>query len=210
MQAIESLIREHQTISRLADALETFAVRLERGSGVDGPDLARFAAAFTEFAECIHHEKEENILLPLLSRRGSRWETGVLPAVRRQHRQETYLIDVLRQAGERAGTWSSEDRRHIVATAKGLVEFQRSHHMLESTQLFPLLPHFLDEQDQSQLREALEKFDHLHEQRVLAAQAQIDALAARYAPQGAEYRPDTWLCAPEAAESSERGLGQEE
>src|SRR5262245_42397572 len=136
MKAIESLVREHQTIARLADALEAYAGRIERGRSVDEADLSRFAAAFSEFAECIHHEKEEGILLPLLARHGSRWETGVLPEVRRQHRQETYLIDVLRQAGERAPDWNNEERRHIVAAVKGLVDFQRSHHGLESTQLF--------------------------------------------------------------------------
>jgi len=139
MKAVESLIGEHQLIARLADALELYARQTKQGRPTDATHLALFAAAFSDFAECIHHEKEENILLPMLSRHGVRWDDGALPAVRREHRQETYLIDVLRQAGERAACWSNEDRRQIVAAAQALVDFQRNHHALESRELFPLV-----------------------------------------------------------------------
>jgi len=106
MKAVASLIREHQVIGGLADALESYAQHTRQGGVPDAADLGRFAAAFTDLAERIHHEKEENILLPLLVRHGVHWEDGALPAVRREHRQEAYLIDVLRQAGARAGSWN--------------------------------------------------------------------------------------------------------
>jgi hemerythrin-like domain-containing protein len=139
MKAVESLILEHQLIARLADALETYAQQTGEGRPPDAAHLRLFAAAFTDFAECIHHEKEESILLPMLVRHGVRWDTGALPCVRRDHRQETYLIEVLRQAGERAVSWHAEERRHIAAAAQALVDSQRHHHALETSALFPLL-----------------------------------------------------------------------
>jgi len=185
MNAVESLIREHQLIARLSDALEAYARQTQQGRPPDPTHLGRFAAAFTDFAECIHHEKEENILLPMLSRHGVRWDHGALPAVRRQHRQEAYLIDVLRQAGERAGSWHNEDRRHIAASALALVEFQRQHHLLESVELLPLIATHLDEAQLAQLREALDKFDREHERRRTSTQEQIEELIAHYAPPSA-------------------------
>lgn len=182
MKAIETLIREHQSIGRLVDALEAYARRIKQVRGGDASDLAEFAAVFTEFAECLHHEKEESILLPALARSGVRWEVGALPAVRREHRQEAYLIDVLRQAGERAYSWNAEDRRHIAAAAQALVEFQRSHHALESSELFPLVPRQLGEPQLSELQAALELFDQRHEQRRSTALERMDVLVARYAP----------------------------
>lgn len=182
MKAIETLVREHQSIGRLVDALEAYAHRIKQVSGGDASDLAEFAAVFTEFAECLHHEKEESILLPVLARSGVRWEMGTLPAIRREHRQEAYLIDVLRQAGERANCWNAEDRRHIAAAAQALVEFQRSHHALETAALFPLVPKRLNEQQRSELQAALELFDQRHEQRRSAALERLDALVARHAP----------------------------
>ena len=67
MKAIKSLIAEHQIIDRVSAALDGYAERLQQGKPVEEADLARFAQVFTDFAECIHHEKEENILLPMLS-----------------------------------------------------------------------------------------------------------------------------------------------
>jgi hemerythrin-like domain-containing protein len=182
MKAVESLIREHQVIGGLADALESYAQHTRQGPPPEAADLARFAAAFTELAERIHHEKEENILLPLLVRHGVHWEDGALPAVRREHRQETYLIEVLRQAGARAGSWNHEDRRHVAASAQALADFQRMHHALESSQLFPLIATRLDASALAELQSALEKFDREHANLRATAIARAEALSELYRP----------------------------
>lgn len=182
MEAIKSLIVEHQQIGRLVDALEVYARRTKLGQADEAPYLAEFAAVFIELGECLHHEKEEGILLPTLSRHGVRWDEGALPAVRREHRQEAYLVDVLRQAGERAASWSNEDRRHIAAAAQALVEFQRSHHALESTLLFPLVEQRLSAEERAALQGALERFDLAHAEQREAAFQRLQALVTRYAP----------------------------
>lgn len=182
MKAVESLIREHQVIGRLADALEAYAEHTKQGRPPAAEDLGRFAAVFTDYAERIHHEKEESILLPILVRHGAHWDDGALPVVRREHRQESYLIDVLRQAGERAGSWNHEDRRHIAASAQALVDFQRQHHQLESSELFPLLPARLDATALKGLQSALEKFDREHDALLADALARAEDLIGRYGP----------------------------
>src|SRR6187397_656292 len=183
MTAVESLITEHQVIARVATALEAYAHRLQDDRASEAADLRRFADVFKDFAECIHHEKEENILLPVLSRHGCSWDSGVLPSVRREHRQETYLIEVLRHAAERAASWSDEDRRHVVAAAHALVEFQRNHHLLESAQLFPEVARRLSERELATLQAELDRFDHEHEQRRSSSLLLAEALIERYAPE---------------------------
>jgi hemerythrin-like domain-containing protein len=182
MKAVESLIREHQVIARVADALETYAHQTKDGRPPDAADLGRFAGVFIDLAERIHHEKEENILLPVLVRHGVDWNHGALPEIRREHRQETYLIDVLRQAGERAGSWNHEDRRRIAAGAQALVDFQRKHHALESAQLFPLLDSWLDAPALAALQQAIEKFDAEHEALRTDVWSRAFALIDRYGP----------------------------
>jgi hemerythrin-like domain-containing protein len=182
MEAIRSLIVEHQQIGHLVDALEVYARRTKLGQSDEAPCLAEFAAVFIELGECMHHEKEEGILLPTLVRHGVRWDEGALPAVRREHRQEAYLIDVLRQAGERATSWNDEDRRHIAAAAQALVEFQRNHHALESTHVFPLVDQRLSVEERATLQAALERFDLAHAEQREAALLRLQALVARYAP----------------------------
>jgi hemerythrin-like domain-containing protein len=137
---------------------------------VDARDLSGFAQAFSDFAEHIHHEKEESILLPLLVHHGFEWESGVLADVRGEHRHEQYLVDVLSQVGERAGSWSNEDRRQISAAAMALVEFQRNHHHRENNELFPEVLVRLSVDALRQLQTQLEKFDEdPHHQKFRAA-----------------------------------------
>jgi acetoin utilization protein AcuB len=137
---LASLIREHALIGPLAEALAHFAhcmtSRAQEPSG-ERAELEQFARVFKDFADCVHHEKEETVLLPFLSRHGYAWSDGPLEDVRRDHRQERHLIDVLYQAASRDGAWSPEDRRRIVATAVALAEFQREHLLKENTILFP-------------------------------------------------------------------------
>lgn len=159
MKALASLIREHQLIARLVGALEGYALRLKEERPVEASDLAAFATVFTELADDIHHEKEESVLLPFLSRHGFDWNTGVLSTVREEHQHERYLTDVLCHLGERPTNWNNEDRRHVAATASALVDFQRRHHHLENTELFPEVITRLSEQGLAQLEAELEKFD---------------------------------------------------
>jgi hemerythrin-like domain-containing protein len=159
MNALASLIHEHRVISRLIQALEVYANCLRLDWQVEPVDLVGFARAFREFADELHHEKEEGILLPILARNGLAWEDGVLPEVRRDHRHERYLIDVLCHAAARQGSWSNEDRRVISATALALVEFQREHLHMENTKLFPEVPKRLGPEVLEQLATALARFD---------------------------------------------------
>ena len=213
MIALTSLIREHRIIARLVDALAAYAERLKQSSYVDPGDLVHFARAFREFTDEIHHEKEEGILLPILARNGFAWEKGVLPEVRRDHRQERYLIDVLCQAGVREGEWSQEERRCVVATALALVDFQREHMFMENYGLFPEVPRRLPPQALAQLELELGRFDRdvWSDPRRRELMQQIETLIERYAPAEATgplavldpASPSPWL-SPEVFESPRR------
>lgn len=182
--ALHSLIREHQIISLLVDGLFGFADRLEDAAPPKSEpnDLDDFARFFREFADEIHHEKEENILLPLITRHGFCWEEGILADVRQDHEQERYLIDVLCQASERYGTWTDEDRRCIAATARALGHFQRAHLKRENDDLFPDVTRRLPACVLAQLEGELARFDQVPRHRALSSAlvSLAERLARRY------------------------------
>lgn len=184
MHELESLIGEHRMIARLIAALAEYAERTRREAFVERDDLAHFARVFQDFADGIHHEKEENILLPMLTRGGATWNHGVLAEVRREHRQERYLIEVLCHASQRVGAWTKEDRRRIASTAIELVEFQREHLKKENEGLFPEVPRLLDSAALRQLQAELQRFDATpRRQQQLRELTQLaEDLIARYAP----------------------------
>jgi hemerythrin-like domain-containing protein len=182
MKPLSSLIREHQYIGRLVDALEAYADQVGRGEDADLADLSRFAAAFTQFADELHHEKEERVLLPFLARSGLDWDAPPLSRVRREHRQERYLIEVLSHAGQRLEQWSDEERRHVSTTARALCEFQRMHHETENNDLFGAVERQLDDAGKDRLEQELDGFDEApshRAQRVLALELCAE-LVARY------------------------------
>ncbi len=137
---LASLIREHELIGPLAEGLASFAEALSSevlDPASERADLEHFVRVFTDLADCVHHEKEEAVLLPFLCRHGFEWTDGPLAEVRREHRQERYLIDVLCQAAAREETWNHEERRRIVDSATALADFQSEHLAKENTLLFP-------------------------------------------------------------------------
>jgi hemerythrin-like domain-containing protein len=182
---LASLIEEHRLIGQLAEALSCFAVCIAcQSTRHDRADLAQFARVFRDLGDCMHHEKEETVLLPLLLHLGFDWEDGPLADVRRDHCQERYLIDVLCHAAERDGAWSNEDRRRIAATALELGEFQHAHLLKENTELFPVVMQRMSPSELRLLQGELRTFDIRIERHM--PRAELTALALdlirRYLP----------------------------
>ena len=182
MEALSSLVREHQFLARLVAAFDRYASQVERGIDVDPSDLRGFARTLREFADETHREKEEHVLLPFLVHHGFDWEAPPISQVCDEHSMERDLIAAIDHAGARLARWTDEERRHVVGLVRSLCEFQRRHHNTENEQLFPAVMMRLDLGALEQLREALERYDErpTHRKRGAAARAIGDDLIARY------------------------------
>lgn len=182
MQAVSSLVREHQLISALLGALCSYAARLRSALPPDAADFQRFASTFRELVDYRHHEKEESILLPLLTRNGFAWSSGSLAEVRREHSHLRYLMDVIYQAAARELTWSLDERRKLADAAAAFVEFKRRHLQKEESVLFPAVSRRLDASALAQLEAELSHFDEATGRNRESAQAWLIAeqLIERY------------------------------
>jgi hemerythrin-like domain-containing protein len=183
MDALSSLVREHQFIARLVAAFDSFASLVERGADVEPEDLRNFTHALREYADEMHREKEEHVLLPFLVRHGFDWEAPPLARVYEEHSVERDLIAALDHAGARLERWTDEERRHVTALVRSLCELQRQHHRTENEQLFPDLMGRLDAAALEQLAAELERFDQrqTHIERRKAATELGDGLIVRFA-----------------------------
>jgi hemerythrin-like domain-containing protein len=160
MSALLSLTEEHQTISGLLGALQTYATRLRSGATVDPADLGRFSEVLHELVDYRHHEKEEGILMPLLARNGFEWSTGVLAELRHEHGHLRHLIDILSQAAARDPVVNREQRRQVVEVALAFVEYKRRHIQKEESVLLPAINQRLGARALEQLDAELARFDH--------------------------------------------------
>ncbi|MEY4546445.1 MAG: hypothetical protein RL685_2640 [Pseudomonadota bacterium] len=181
MQALVSLQQDHRLLLELTDALEAFARALPDAEVVPLADLEAFAHAFREFADNLHYEKEEHVLMPFLARHGYDWNGALLAQVREDHNQNRYLIDVLYQAAQRESDLSRDDHRRLASTAKALVRSQRKLLQLQDVELFPVVSSSIDDSALAELHSKLSDFDYQGGPRARKLKQLIGTLSSRYA-----------------------------
>jgi hemerythrin-like domain-containing protein len=159
MDPFEYLGNEHRRLTEMADVLEVMTEQAARGSELDRADLAVLVDYFREFGDLGHHDKEENLLVPALIRAQLDWYDGPLADMRREHRQERYLMRALRNLAYQRDAWSPDGRARFVALAREFTAFQRAHMTMENEVLFPLARQNLSADQQAQLLADFQKFD---------------------------------------------------
>ena len=186
VHTLSSLKQDHHMLLALTDALDVFANALMRTEEVSPSDVGEFAHAFREFADYVHYEKEEHVLLPFLVRHGFDWNCELLEQIRAEHSRDRYLIDVLHQAGEQQGRLSQHDRRRLAATAATLASVQRGLTMKQDIELLPEVTTALDPQALEELNAELSRFDSQRGGRAVKLRRMIQGLTLRYCPADAD------------------------
>jgi len=159
MSAVERLFEEHVLILQVIQALDDLVNRLEGDTGDYRGELVRLMAFFSQFADHLHHEKEESVLLPALVDAGLRWDDGVIAEVRRDHELERQMLQSLRHSALQNTPWSMMDRQRILDVGHQYAAFMRRHISTENERLRPLITSTLSTLAFQQLNEHLERFD---------------------------------------------------
>jgi hemerythrin-like domain-containing protein len=183
MSSIENLFDEHRLIERVVDAMASFTSEVQTDCEHGRCELMRLLTFFREYADLLHHEKEEELLMPALTEAGIRWDDGLLAQIRKDHEFERHLLQTLRHAALQVGEWSPDQCRRINEISQRFVQFMRGHIAREEQQLLPELQSKLSGDVRERVEERLERFDQKHnangEVRLLVELG--EELAARYA-----------------------------
>jgi hemerythrin-like domain-containing protein len=137
MDLFDTLTDDHRLIARTLTALENFVGPVENGDDLDAVELNRFVVFLREFADLVHHEREEHILFPAMARLGYAKSGAPIAHVRDEHRLEHKLLFEIRQAVVRVRPLSSAKRAHLVGLLHELIAFQREHIKKENELLYP-------------------------------------------------------------------------
>ncbi len=138
MDLFARLEQEHALIESVAGALERFAQSVEKDGSVNLHELIRFLTFLRGYADGLHHEREETVLLPTLSLSGFPLDNGPLGHIRDQHREEARLLLDIAKAACAPEPWSSPQVARIASAARALTTFERSHMAKERELLFPV------------------------------------------------------------------------
>jgi hemerythrin-like domain-containing protein len=161
MDAIDTLMNEHQQIEAILDSLEAFASRLEEGA--DPSPLAGYVEFLRGFADRAHHGKEEDILFALMVARGFSREAGPVAVMLHDHDEGRALVAILAKASTTGPVLQSDERNEAVRAARQYATLLRHHIYKEDSILYPMARGHLGPSDLRKLNSDCSAYDHAND-----------------------------------------------
>lgn len=184
MHAIEMLLQEHRTIERVVEALEAAAAHLGRGAPVRPAFFIEAADFFTDYADGLHHRKEEDVLFGAINASGMPSDDGPIPMMLEEHVQARALTRALRDAGHSLEAKESGAEARVATHARNYAALIRDHIAKEDEVLFPMVAEMLAGEVADRV---LADFIRLEREDVGAGRAEaLLSLAERLAREAAE------------------------
>ncbi len=153
------LRQEHDAILRMLDVTDAIVQQLERNQRVAPETLAGVLEFFRLFADRCHHGKEEELLFPLLERKGMAREGGPIGVMLHEHEQGRSLG---RQMGDAADAFSNGmpgAGTRWADAARSYAALLRQHIDKENNVLFVMAENILSAAEQAELVAAFEKVE---------------------------------------------------
>lgn len=129
---VELLKGEHHVIRAVLDALERVSAGLVKGRPVDGEYWHRVVDFVENFVDRCHHQKEEEVLFPLLLGAARSERVGPIVALKHEHVEGRVLKESLRDAA------NGRDPEQLVAAAATYIRLLREHMASEEQGPFEL------------------------------------------------------------------------
>lgn len=153
------LRKEHDAILRMLDATEEVVRLLYRGERVVPEILAGLLEFFRLFADRCHHGKEEDLLFPLLERKGLARAAGPIGVMLDEHEQGRSLVREMGAAAEAYGKGDSEAGQRWAQAGRAYATLLRQHIHKENNVLFMVAENLLSEAEQGNLAREFEKVE---------------------------------------------------
>jgi hemerythrin-like domain-containing protein len=138
VQSIDLLMQEHRTIERVVGALELAAFHLARGVAVRPAFFSEAAGFFADYADGVHHAKEEGVLFGAIADSGMPADDGPIPMMLQEHVEARAFTRGLRDAARRLEGGDASAAPDVVAAARRYAALIRDHIAKEDEVLFPM------------------------------------------------------------------------
>jgi hemerythrin-like domain-containing protein len=152
MRFLNVLMDEHRGFSVMLDVLDAIAARLERGAGVPMPMLLDVLDFFENFTDR-HHDREEEMLFPLLAKHGIGPDQTVVSALMFQHEAGRMYGRKMRGELKRMKQRDPSAARALAADARGYTELIREHIRIEDEYFYKLADSVLTEAEHAAIVE---------------------------------------------------------
>lgn len=152
----EGLRQEHRQIERVLMVMGRLVGRAERGQGFEAAALRKCVDFLRLYADACHHTNEEQILLPLLDRRGIRADHPAVAGIVREHVEGRKQVSAMRASLAAAARGDEAARRRFCEAARHYLALLRQHINKEDHVLFALADQALTARDQAEIQAQLQ------------------------------------------------------
>jgi hemerythrin-like domain-containing protein len=159
MFATEILRKEHDVILKMLDAADVVAQRLILGEKVSPDTLDGLQEFFRLFADRCHHGKEEDILFPLLERKGMPRGGGPIGVMLSEHGRGRELIHEMELASSQFHDTPGVSGRRWAQAAAEYTNLLREHIAKENDVLFQMAESLLTSEEQERLSQEFERME---------------------------------------------------
>jgi hemerythrin-like domain-containing protein len=158
-RATENLENDHIYILRLTGVMEKITASEETP---DANDLKAIVEIIRNFADGIHHAKEENVFFPKLGEKGFSSEAGPVRVMLNEHVAGRNFVKGMSENIELYGEGDRSALRLIYGNMNGYAALLKSHIAKENNILFRMADGVLDEQENALLLEEFEEREKDH------------------------------------------------
>jgi hemerythrin-like domain-containing protein len=153
----ESLVREHEVIELVLAVIETEADKVRAGATVNKDFFVRAVSFVREYADGIHHRKEEDALFPGLCAAGIPNEGGPVGVMLADHEAGRAHIRAMVESLDAAAGGDATARDRLVEESLGYVNLLRAHIMKENMVLFPMADQVLSSSQKMEITRAFQE-----------------------------------------------------
>ena len=164
----KSLEAEHRVIERVLDALEEKIARFQSGAPVDTEFFKQALAFAREFADGLHHQKEEQILFPAMVESGIPQDEGPIGVMLDEHEEGRRCIRRMAESLEAAAMAEATALEALADAGREYVTLLRAHIQKEDGVLFPMADRMVGESRQAAVRSAFAEAEAQHADRAEA------------------------------------------
>ena len=148
---VDVLEGEHDLIRDGLTVLESAAARLAHGEPVSQTHLLQLLSFFVDFADGVHHAKEEAVVLPVLTELDPRRGEWLASALGSDHNAGRKLVDTMRRNLVAAASGRGHEAGAFADAARLYAQHLRGHIDLENDELYPSMRELLVEERASEV-----------------------------------------------------------
>jgi len=160
MKATDQLKEDHRVIEKALGAVRKLAEAMAQGKAVDASLFEKAGEFFGDFADRCHHGKEEDLLFPLMEKRGIPAQGGPLAVMLDEHVQGRAFVRAFREAAKRYAAGDKSAAGEIVENVNGYVHLLLHHIMKEDQVLYVMADRALKESDDEELLRGFDRVEH--------------------------------------------------